>query len=287
MQLQRMTKILFVYYMEPEIEAHWNDGLRAALCLIDKKSDFEVEFKNIFKGTSFPVSRYDLVLGWGGFSSPVDNYILSLKKQLPKDSIKFGLCIGGNALPPRKDDTYDVLFYETSWYAPQLEWHLNARRAFGINDDIFHVLMDGYSGSRLNLEETLYDYISVGSFSNWKRHEKILEKDGNRLVIGQIQRNNMAESGAIIGQLLNGGVAISDMVDPEKLALIYNLTDTVYIPADLNGGGERAVWEAISCGCKVEVEDDNPKLKELLNTEPVGHHWYATQLIAGIKSCLK
>ncbi len=269
--------------MEPELEAHWNDGLRAALRLIDSKKDFEVDFVNIMSIGVFNVVGYDFLLGWGGFNSPVDSFI-----QRHQFNIPTGLCIGGNAFPPRQDDTYDVLFYETNWYKPQVEWHPNIRRAFGINDNIFYHSECPDCGTELfGEDEKLYDYISVGSFSNWKRHEKILDKQGNRLVIGLIQRNNMQESGAIIGQLLNGGVAISDMVDPEKLALIYNLTDTVIIPADINGGGERAVWEALSCGCKVEVEEDNPKLKELLNTEVAGCHWYAAQLVAGIKSCLK
>lgn len=269
--------------MEPEIEAHWNDGLRAALEKINRKKDFKVEFRNLYTKVHIDSVRdFDFLLGWGGFNSPVDIFIQKQKFKIPT-----GLCIGGNAFPPREDDTYDVLFYETSWYEPQLSWHKNARRAFGINDDIFKKIeCPGCGSDLISDDELLYDYISVGSFSNWKRHEKILDKNGNRLVIGQIQKNNMEESGAIIGRLLNGGVAISNMVDPEKLALIYNLTRIVYIPATIFGGGERALWEALACGCVVEIED-NPKLVSLLKEEPVNHHWYAASLVAGIKSCLK
>lgn len=267
--------------MEPEIEAHWNDGLRAALEKINRKRDFEVTFCNIFKQDI--TGDFDFILGWGGFNSPVDRVLKDFKTDVPK-----GLCIGGNAFPPRQDDTYDVLFYETNWYASQLEWHPNARRAFGINDNIFGKFeCPGCGSNFLNDDELLYDYISVGSFSNWKRHEKIIQKPGNKLVIGQIQQDNPVESMKIIARLLAGEVAVSPMVDPEKLAIIYNLTKTVFVPADLIGGGERAVWEALSCGCRVEVEEDNPKLKSLLKEEPTNQEWYASALIAGIKSCLE
>lgn len=270
--------------MEPELEAHWNDGLRAALRLIDKKKDFKVKLKNIYSNQIYETA--DFILGWGGFNSPVDSWIR--QQNITSDGKHIapsGLCIGGNAFPPRQDDTYDVLFYETNWYKKQIEWHPNIRRAFGINDDIFHE--EEWGGFEGSYPDKLYDYTSVGSFSKWKRHELITKKEGNKLVLGQIQRNNAVESMGIIARLLAHGVAVSDMVAPEKLALIYNLTDVVYCMSDINGGGERAVWEAISCGCKVEVADDNPKLQSLVKEEPVGYHWYASALLSGIKSCLK
>jgi hypothetical protein len=271
--------------MEPELEAHWNDGLRAALEIINRKIDFEVIHHNLFT-EKYVNTDVDFILGWGAFNSPVDKFLFDFKKKSNGFIIpKLGLCIAGNAFSSREDDTYDVLFYETEWYKWQISWHKNIHRAFGINDDIFYKReLIEFPDNDL---EPLYDFVSVGSFSQWKRHELIAQKIGARLVIGQIQRNNAPESMGIIASLLAHGVAVSDMVSPEKLALIYNLTDTVYIPAAINGGGERAVWEALSCGCRVDVEDDNPKLKELLNTEPTNHRWYASALMAGIRSCLK
>lgn len=278
-----MTHILFLYYMEPELEEHWNDGLRAALRIIDKKKDFKVTLQNIYQN-GYVGGSFDFVLGWGGFESPVDIFI---KKQ--NFNIPTGLCIGGNAFPARQDETYNIFFYETSWYEPQLKWHPNAVRAFGINDDVFYESEGAGPYGDMPFRDfiELYDYTSVGSFSNWKRHEKIIEKHGNKLVIGQIQKDNWVESMQIILNLCKSGVAVSDMRSPEDLALIYNLTDIVYIPANIFGGGERAVWEAKSCGCRVEIEGDNPKLQSLLNEEPTNQDWYASALIAGIKSCLK
>jgi hypothetical protein len=67
--------------------------------------------------------------------------------------------------------------------------------------------------------------------------------------------------------------------------MIYQNSKNVYIPANINGGGERAVLEARSCGCNVEVENDNPKLKELVYSKIPSHIDYADNLLKGL-SCL-
>ena len=77
------------------------------------------------------------------------------------------------------------------------------------------------------------------------------------------------------------------MVEPKKLMCLYNLASTVYIPADVMGGGERAVLEARACGRHVEVSEDNPKLQELLTCPIWDHHYYAYQLEKGILEALK
>lgn len=262
-------KILFVYdHQYPEL---WKDGLWAALELL--KEDFEITKHNL--NGDFTVrlrDYYDFILGWGAFKSKVDNCLrLELYNRYKK-----GLCIAGNAIPPTGAANYDVLFYETEWYKPQISSHPNIVHAFGVNTDIY---------KPLDLPK-LYDYLSVGSFSAWKRQTKLLDKTGNRLVIGEIQRQNFQESFGIILPLIKHGVAISDMVPPEDLNLLYNLSQAVYIPADIYGGGERAVLEARVCGIPVEIESDNPKLKELLTSPIYDHHYYATQLKKGLLSVL-
>ena len=109
-------------------------------------------------------------------------------------------------------------------------------------------------------------------------------KVGHKLAIGEIQKDNMQESGRIISDLLTDNIMISDMVPVEQLCKIYNASRRVYIPADINGGGERAVLEARACGRPVEVEFDNPKLRELQNSIIWSHYYYADQLQLGILS---
>lgn len=253
---------LFVYYHEyPE---YWKDGLYKAI------EQLGFDKHNLIDG-DVDLSKYDFILGWGGFGSPADQFIRVRCKDKKK-----GLCIAGNAIPPYDINYYDVLFYETEWYRPQIEEHKNIVHAFGVNTDIYK--------ETYHMGKTI-DYLTVGSFSNWKRQGFMLMRTGKRLAIGEIQRDNREESMRIIEDLLDMGVMVSGMIEPEELVNYYNTADTVYIPADINGGGERAILEARACGCKVEIENDNPKLKELLDCPVWDHNYYADQLKKGIDQC--
>jgi len=265
-------KILFVF--DHKYENTWRDGLWAALNIL--KENFNIQFHNLQNAS--PVadfSNFDFALGWGGFNSPVDNFLHKLKGVYP--NFKYGLCIGGNAFPPMFDGQYDVLFFETEWYRPMIESHPNIVHAFGVNTNIYSPWKEA---------PIIWDWLSVGAFSYWKRQTKILSKTGTKFIVGEIQKENWQESFDIISDLLLNGVAVSDMVYPTKLRDIYNCSATVYIPADINGGGERSVLEARACGRPVEVEDDNPKLKGLLNCPLWDEKYYASQLRKGVESCL-
>lgn len=265
-------KILFVYdHPKPEM---WKDGLWAALELL--KDKFEITFYNLRtdfdeNGVGKPVwgAKYDFILGWGAFNSPVDRYLQNPNNLPPK-----GLCVAGTPLSDIAT-YYRVLFYETEWYGKQLD-HPNKIHAFGVNAQTYFP----------KPSEKIFNYLTVGSFSTWKRQDKFKDKLGIRLAVGEIQRGNLSESLSIIMDLLEDGVMVSDMVRPDVLAKLYRASDQVYIPADVNGGGERAVLEARACGTPVEVESDNPKLQELLTSPVFDHHYYAKQLEKGIRSVL-
>ncbi len=269
---KQRIKLLFVFDMEPALVPLWSDGLWAALQIL--KRSFDVEMFNMQEAVFPSRDPRDFVLGWGAFGSPVDKVI----RKWPNS--KVGLCIGG-ATPPVNEKEYDVLFYETHWYKQQFE-HPRAVHAFGVNTDIYKP----DEALKYGINSPVFDYLSVGSFSYWKRHSNILNKTGNRMVVGQIQKNNLPESMDIIANLVVGGVGVMDMVEPKKLMSLYNLASTVYVPAEIMGGGERAVLEARACGRHVEISEDNPKLLELLTCPVWDHHYYAHQLEIGIRQAL-
>lgn len=264
-------KILFVYdHKYPEL---WRDGLWAALNILEK--DFEIERFNIAKADRPPIWNHDFLLGWGAFKSRVDTFIQKSKDMFP--FVKCGLCIAGNAFPPDGMEKYDVLFYETEWYKPQIENHPNIIHAFGINTQIYNPTPNPVK---------IWDYLSVGAFALWKRLDKLIDKPGTKFVIGEIQRDNAQESWNIIVDLLASGIAVSDMVYPTRLREIYNASRCVYIASTLEGGGERAVLEGRACGCRVEIESDNPKLEELISSPIWTEKYYYEKLKEGITSCL-
>ena len=256
------SKLLFIHDSKYEVM----DGLWAALNLLE--NDFQVDRHNLQAGT-VEFRDYDFILGWGGFNSPVDNYI----KHFPG---KKGLCIGGNAFP--LTEGYDIYFYETEWSKKHLKLPSNSVHAFGINSDL-------YNQPQLPFP-MIWDYIGVGSLSYWKRWEKMADKQGMKLVVGEFQKDNVAESSRIVNHLLSSGIMVSPMVNPYDLANFYHWSRTLFIPSEVNGGGERAVLEARACGLKVEIENDNPKLKELLTSPIWDEVYYAEQLKKGILSVL-
>lgn len=266
-------KILFVYeHQKPE---WWMDGLWAALNILDK--DFEIERYNLKDERPLRVNDryYDFALGWGGFRSRVDHHLQNGLQNIGKHK---GLCIAGNAFPPDGANRYDVLFYETKWYRPQIDFHKNIVQAFGINSDIF---------STVDIPMPIvWDYIGVGALADWKRWEFMTGKKGIRMVVGEYQQNNEDESARIARRLLQGGVAVSPMVNPFDLANFYHWSRTLFIPSNIYGGGERAVLEARACGLPIEIAEDNDKLKELLTCDIPSHEDYAVKLKQGILSCI-
>lgn len=263
----KKPKLLFVY--NTPYENMWRDGLWAAVELL--KNDFEVEKVNL-RVTEPHEIETDFVLGWGAFFSPVDKILQSLPTDVPK-----GLCIGGTSTPPWGAEKYNVLFYETPYYEAAIKEHPNKIHAFGINSNIYKPVR----GSK-----KIWDILTVGSFSLWKRQLMLADKPGLKLAVGEIQKENYQESLDIIANLLMKGVAISDMIPPETLANIYRASKSCYLPMSVNGGGERAVLEARACGIPVYVEQDNPKLTSLLTCPIWDHFYYYEQLLKGIKSCL-
>lgn len=266
-------KLLFVYdHKRPDL---WMDGLWAALNVLEE--DFELICKhNLSNNAGYPDPRqFDFVLGWGAFGSFVDKWL----QNPPNEIYKKGLCIAGNTFPPTGADNYDVLFYETKFYRPQINFHKNIVHAFGINSDIFF--------KSDIVTPIVYDYIGVGALALWKRWDKMKDKKGMRLVVGEFQENNPSESSDIAIELIRNGVMVSNWVSPFDLANLYSYSRTLYMPSSEYGGGERAVLEARACGCQVEIEDDNLKLKELIELDPIpNHHYYAKKLKEGILSVL-
>lgn len=261
-------KLLFVYY-HPKPN-WWLDGLRMALRELE--SDWDITYFNLFSD-DYPSTEFDFALGWGAFGSPADCYLQNYKGNC-------GLCLAGNATPVPKHH-YSVIFYETDWvlnnYLPE-SVSTNYKKAFGVNTELF---------SQAPIATPIvFDYLGVGSFSLWKRWDRMKSKSGIKMIVGEYQRDNKTESNSIITDLVSGGVMVSPLVHPFDLANLYHWSRTVYIPADINGGGERSIWEARSCGCEVEVESDNPKLQELVTGEVKDYVWYAEQLKEGVELCL-
>lgn len=269
--------ILVLYFMaptDPRLD-RWSDGFQQALQIIQQTPQFTIKQLNVFDSPKEDLNKYDLVLVKGGFNGKVHEYAKNFFQNNNDKKTKVGICISTIAKPTHQDlHFYDVLFYETEWYKQYagLDRHNNIFHAFGIDKSIM---------KNMNIKKK-YDYIFIGNTKYYKRPERFLEKKGNNIAIAQWFDKNIEQ------KFKDKKILTLDFVTQQELANYYNLSKTLYIPATIDGGGERALLEARACGINVEIEKDNLKLKELLTSPIYGAHYYANQLIKGIrKTCLK
>lgn len=262
-------KLLFVH--EQKDLSWWQDGLARALKELEK--EFKVDYFNPHLETP-PKKTYDFVFGIGSFSSVVAEFLKDVEG-------KKGLYVAGCSAPiPSWASRFDVIWYENDWV---LKNYLDELRRFSLDTQFilcFGVNTEIYRD--LNLKREI-DLLGVGALAYWKRWHEFIGRPGVKLIIGEYQKDNEVESNDIATALLRNGIGVMPVVSAQKLAYFYNLTQKVYVPASIIGGGERAVLEARACGCQIEIEPDNPKLEEYLNWTPLpDHKWCAERLKEGI-----
>ena len=204
------------------------------------------------------------------------------------------LQIAGSYPPPSRLEAlrfYDVLYYETHWYAKTFlstERHPRKFHAFGADVDA----MRDHCRRARTIAKKSYDWLFVGAFADhagFKRPELIGHRQGRRLAVGKLRDNSLegpnvsTAAAAVVDALRTLGVDVRPPV-PWGFPLASLLVDTyhVLVPDHTFGGGERLVLEARACDTDVAIEPDNPKLDDLQNGPLYSPLYYAGQLEKGI-----
>lgn len=261
-----------VYYYLPKSSAKykcWSDGFTAALQLLS--AYWKIDFINAAQSEDWKLLKhYDVILVKSNW-----NWILDRRIQQWQQLIRSPLfLVLSGSLPPqskKRVQTYQHIFYETSWYETRAQHFPSASRAFGVHTDIYR------PGSRA----LQWDVLGIGALQPHKRWERLAQQAGRKLVVGQVNTPGGSE---IRARLEAAGVEVMDYQTPEDLRKIILSSALVYIPAELQGGGERAVMEARACGVPVKVETDNPKLMALSKEPVLSHIDYARALRDQIKA---
>lgn len=270
-----ITNIAVVYFIpksNKEKYSNWEDGFTKAVDVLGE--DYNITWVNLEdnKPDSNYLNSFDFIIVKSCWNWIVDKYIRSLKNL----SVPRGIAISCS-LKPKKSWAwfYDVLWYETEWYRKEIDFHPNKFLAFGINSDVFKPL-------NLNKE---YDVLGIGAITKYKRFNKFNTIEGKKkIIIGSTKNSDFNE----VNKTLNNDIKIIDYLSQQELAEFINKSKLVYIPSETNGGGERAVLEAMSCGVPVKVEDDNQKLKSLISGNSlVTINDYVFGLKRGIESLVK
>lgn len=262
-------KIGVIYYIPIKSKKYltWNDGFVAAINLI--KEDFQVKWFNLDEPILInDINDCNLVLAKSNWNWHVDRFIQKNRKSISRPIL---LLLSGSIAPPSIKHilTYAHIFYETPWYSKFMTHKASSSLAFGTNTDVFH--SKNHSAD--------YDFISIGSLVFYKRHHYLLKKKGKRIIVGDCQTH---DAKILMNILKKNEIGILDYQPPETLNDLINKSKVVYIPAELHGGGERALLEGMACKREIEFEKDNPKLASLFELPILDHHFYANQIRKGI-----
>ncbi|WP_421762845.1 hypothetical protein [Ekhidna sp.] len=258
---------------------NWHDGFTEAIKRL--KADFKVTLIFFQEQDSSKLlkelNEHDFIIVKSAWRTSMDYFLRKNSKQI---NPYLGLMISASNHRPKEDEQvfYDVVWFETEWYRKRSVRHSKAFHAFGIDREVMIPTPE-------NTHKT-YDYIVVGAPRTYKRLGKLLAKNGNRLLIGDL-KNRDRKSEGLLTKLRSDGVIVEDFQGYEKLASKYHVSRICYVPCKVHGGGERSLLEARSCGLAVEIEEDNPKLQELLTSPIWDADYYSAQLKKGIESVKK
>ena len=268
-------KVAIIYYIPKESSTKYNNWVDGFTKGIDCNADyFDITWINIedSQPDAKELNKYDFLIAKCCWNSKVDLYLRSVKNlKTPR-----GIVISCSIVPKKKDiKFYQVLWYQTYWFGEQLPKHPCKIHTYGINSEDF---------KPQSLEKEI-DVLSIGALTGYKRLEKLIDIPGTKKVV--IGETNYADSDAVIKQLTKHGITIKSYVSQKELSNLINKSKLVYIPAGINGGGERAIMEAKSCNVPVGVEKDNPKLKEIVDAPSWDENYYGKQIKKGIDTILK
>lgn len=247
-----MTKISFVWQgiSEEKVRNRWNDGLYAAMKLLEKEYDVEyVEPWDEITG--------DVVLYWeapctiNGENSEHYKRIANLDK--PK-----ALLFAGGPIQKEWVETFDMVFTESQINDDEFEaMGISHMRAFGVNTDIF----------KPQKLEKKYDAIFHATFAGWKRHELFAKTFGDRgLAVGRVQAHDRDGYNMCLAR----GVKIIEDAPRDTLNLLLNQSKVCVNTSSYWGGGQRTTLEAMACDIPVVVMSDSPKNAEYVSESLAG-----------------
>lgn len=237
-------KINLLYAIPPQsdIYGNYHDGFTAAMEIVSQKH--QVEWLNVhpyepeYKKNLKKIKDADLVLvksDWGWLPAQAAD------RALRWSALPVALLIAGSNQPQplARARRYDALVYETPWYQNYLKKspHPFTVQAFGV--DTRYMNREGRESSHQ------FDYLMVGRPAPFKRPERLLEKDGKRLIVGDIS----AASPDLIQRFQVSGVEVKSHVHYSELADLYKVTRSSPLPR-FKGAVNVRLWRVWLAGAR-------------------------------------
>lgn len=267
-----MPEVVILYHIPKSQKIkyrNWKDGFTEGIKIL--KEDYNITWMNLadVQPTVEELNQYDFIIAKTGWYDRVDNYLRKLKNLRTPRGI-----VVSCSYPPYEDRTlffYDVVWYQTFYSTQFIDKHPAIFHAYGGNIKDFKKL------AWSKTEPKKYDVISIGILEPYKRFEKIVNFPGNsKLIIGNKNTQYYSENEDFFKE---NQIEVIDFVPQNEIPKYILKAKQLYIPAELNGGGERIIMEFKGCGIPIIIEDDNPKLEEILR----GPNWDEISYGEGIR----
>jgi len=224
---------------------HWNDGLRQAMRIIERKH--EVRYKEPWDD----MGDADIVLYWEAPCTMNGPNAQHYKKILEHPGKKALLFAGGPIKYEWVKD-FDLVFTESEINDKEFEQiGIPFKRAFGINENIFEPV---------NVPKK-YDAVHHGTFASWKRQWLLAEACKEKaLIFGAKQETDMKPW----TDSQKHGAVVMDKQDYQMTNALINSAHCVVNGADYWGGGQRTTLEGMCAGLPVICMKDSPKNREYI-----------------------
>lgn len=248
----KRKKIAFVWQGITGRYGVWNDGLRAAMKIIEKKYDVS------YHEPSGDISGVDAILYWeapctiNGKDSA--NYLKVRNNPTPK-----ALLFAGGPIKKEWLTGFDHVFVESKLNADELAaLGVPHSTAFGVNTDIF--FPKPYPKK--------WDAMHQATCASWKRQSLLALALGEKaLIIGRFQESDPAPFE--LSEKLGAEVRRKEEA-PTYISRYLNESYALGQTSDYWGGGQRATLEALACNTPVVCMEDSPKNREYVEESGCG-----------------
>jgi hypothetical protein len=230
----------------------WNDGLRAAMRLI------EAEHEVTYHEPDEDIPTVDWILYWEAPLTYASDVHGSAYKKLMNQPQKKALFFAGGPIKREWVAGFNHIFVESGINETEFAMiDMPYSRAFGVNTDVF---------KPLNLNEE-FTTVTHGTCAGWKRQQLIGEALGEKaLVFGQNQEADPAP----FQKCREFGATVLPEQTYEETNRLLNIASVGVNCANHWGGGQRATLECMAAGRPVIVMSDSVKNREFVEESGVG-----------------
>ncbi len=235
-------KVLFIHWYEPDDFHHWNDGLAAALKLLEEH--YAISYKDSGRfmqdyasADPYDVSGFDIVMGWGGSTSREAEFLK--KVDHPR---KVLLYAGGELHPDVFEDIHHVVL-ETPTDTID---GISTSYAFGTNTKFFTP----------KKTPKIWDGFLPAAYAAWKRQQLFADALGDKGLLCGPKQEVETECFEYPEEM---GVLTLPNMNQEVLPYLYSASYALVNTATQWGGCQRSILESMACGVPAIVMGDSKR----------------------------